>query len=167
MVLINFNCLIWLSLCQTPSILLLKCFTKFFNYLQLNSLLLSYLLLYHLLLNYLLLNYLLLNYLLLNYLLLNSLLLNSLLFYSLLPGVHTCTPLNLSLTGKSTFVHKPRNLKIARLLIEHGANPNLRIPNHDLVKPTLLQNVVTDLNNLGEMIIFESLMTIFEASVTF
>ena len=35
--------------------------------------------------------------------------------------------------GKSAFMLKPRNLKIARLLIEHGANPNLRIPNHDLV----------------------------------
>ena len=66
-------------------------------------------------------------------------------------GVHSCTPLNLALTGKSTFVLKQRNLKIARLLIEHGANPNLRIPNHDLVSRASCKT------NYSEKIIYQAL----------
>ena len=44
----------------------------------------------------------------------------------------SATPLNIVLTGRSSFFHQSRNLKLAFLLMQKGANPNLRIPNHDL-----------------------------------
>lgn len=47
-------------------------------------------------------------------------------------GAHTATPLALVLTGRSAFCGMPRNLYLAKLLVEKGANVNLRIPNHDL-----------------------------------
>ena len=36
------------------------------------------------------------------------------------------------LTGRSSYFHQSRNLKLALLLLTKGANPNLRIPNHDM-----------------------------------
>ena len=47
-------------------------------------------------------------------------------------GALSATPLNIVLTGRSSFFHQSRNLKLAYLLMQKGANPNLRIPNHDL-----------------------------------
>ena len=47
-------------------------------------------------------------------------------------GVHSATPLNLALGGRASYGGNPRNLKIVRMLVEKGANVNLRIPNHDL-----------------------------------
>ena len=47
-------------------------------------------------------------------------------------GALAATPLNMVLTGRSSYYHQPRNLKLAQLLLEKGANPNLRIPNHDM-----------------------------------
>jgi len=47
-------------------------------------------------------------------------------------GALAATPLNMVLTGRSSFFHQSRNLKLAQLLLARGANPNLRIPNHDL-----------------------------------
>ena len=47
-------------------------------------------------------------------------------------GALAATPLNMVLTGRSSYYHQSRNLKLARLLLEKGANPNLRIPNHDM-----------------------------------
>ena len=46
-------------------------------------------------------------------------------------GALSATPLNIVLTGRSSFFHQSRNLKLAYLLMQKGANPNLRIPNHD------------------------------------
>jgi len=42
------------------------------------------------------------------------------------------TPLNIVLSGPTGQHEQPRNLKLAKLLLEKGANPNLRIPNTDL-----------------------------------
>jgi len=47
-------------------------------------------------------------------------------------GALSATPLNMVLTGRSSFFHQSRNLKLAHMLIQKGANPNLRIPNHDM-----------------------------------
>ena len=47
-------------------------------------------------------------------------------------GALAATPLNIVLTGRSSFFHQSRNLKLAQLLLVRGANPNLRIPNHDM-----------------------------------
>lgn len=47
-------------------------------------------------------------------------------------GALAATPLNIVLSGRSSFFHQPRNLKLALLLLLRGANPNLRIPNHDM-----------------------------------
>ena len=47
-------------------------------------------------------------------------------------GEHADTPLNIALDGRSTYVGKPRNLKIARLLVERGADANFRVPDNDL-----------------------------------
>ena len=47
-------------------------------------------------------------------------------------GALAATPLNMVLTGRSSYYHQSRNLKLAQLLLEKGANPNLRIPNHDM-----------------------------------
>jgi len=47
-------------------------------------------------------------------------------------GALAATPLNMVLTGRSSYFHQSRNLKLAHLLLQKGANPNLRIPNHDL-----------------------------------
>lgn len=47
-------------------------------------------------------------------------------------GALSATPLNMVLTGRSSFFHQSRNLKLALLLMQKGANPNLRIPNHDM-----------------------------------
>ena len=47
-------------------------------------------------------------------------------------GALAVTPLNIVLTGRSSFFHQSRNLKLAQLLLVRGANPNLRIPNHDM-----------------------------------
>lgn len=47
-------------------------------------------------------------------------------------GALAATPLNMVLTGRSSFFHQSRNLKLALLLMTRGANPNLRIPNHDM-----------------------------------
>jgi len=47
-------------------------------------------------------------------------------------GALSATPLNIVLTGRSSFFHQSRNLKLAYLLLQKGANPNLRIPNHDM-----------------------------------
>ena len=47
-------------------------------------------------------------------------------------GALSATPLNMVLTGRSSYFHQSRNLKLAFLLIQKGANPNLRIPNHDM-----------------------------------
>jgi len=47
-------------------------------------------------------------------------------------GALSATPLNIVLTGRSSFFHQSRNLKLAHLLLQKGANPNLRIPNHDM-----------------------------------
>merc|ERR1719209_1428521 len=47
-------------------------------------------------------------------------------------GALAATPLNMVLTGRSSYYHQSRNLKLAYLLLEKGANPNLRIPNHDM-----------------------------------
>ena len=47
-------------------------------------------------------------------------------------GALSATPLNIVLTGRSSFFHQSRNLKLAYLLMQRGANPNLRIPNHDM-----------------------------------
>jgi len=47
-------------------------------------------------------------------------------------GALSATPLNMVLTGRSSFFHQSRNLKLAYLLLQKGANPNLRIPNHDM-----------------------------------
>jgi len=47
-------------------------------------------------------------------------------------GALSATPLNMVLTGRSSFFHQSRNLKLAHLLMQKGANPNLRIPNHDM-----------------------------------
>ena len=47
-------------------------------------------------------------------------------------GVHSATPLNLALGGRASFGGNPRNLKIVKMLVEKGANVNLRIPHHDL-----------------------------------
>ena len=44
-------------------------------------------------------------------------------------GALAATPLNIVLTGRSSFFHQSRNLKLAQLLLVGGANPNLRIPN--------------------------------------
>ena len=45
-------------------------------------------------------------------------------------GAHAATPLTLCLKGRSGGI--PRHLRMAKLLVEKGANVNLRIPNHDL-----------------------------------
>lgn len=47
-------------------------------------------------------------------------------------GALAATPLNIVLSGRSSFFHQPRNLKLAQLLLQRGANANLRIPNHDM-----------------------------------
>ena len=47
-------------------------------------------------------------------------------------GALSATPLNMVLTGRSSYFHQSRNLKLAFLLMQKGANPNLRIPNHDM-----------------------------------
>jgi hypothetical protein len=47
-------------------------------------------------------------------------------------GAHSATPLTLALTGRSSYLGQPRNLRLARLVAERGGNVNLRIPNHDL-----------------------------------
>ena len=47
-------------------------------------------------------------------------------------GALAATPLNMVLTGRSSFFHQSRNLKLALVLMTKGANPNLRIPNHDM-----------------------------------
>eukprot|EP00092_Neocalanus_flemingeri_P007283 GFUD01007865.1.p1 GENE.GFUD01007865.1~~GFUD01007865.1.p1 ORF type:complete len:1241 (-),score=282.81 GFUD01007865.1:403-4125(-) len=47
-------------------------------------------------------------------------------------GALSATPLNMVLTGRSSFFHQSRNLKLAHILLQRGANPNLRIPNHDM-----------------------------------
>ncbi len=48
-------------------------------------------------------------------------------------GAHAATPMTLALRGRSaSYSGQPRNLKLAKLLAEKGANVNLRIPNHDL-----------------------------------
>lgn len=47
-------------------------------------------------------------------------------------GALSATPLNMVLTGRSSFFHQSRNLKLAHILMQRGANSNLRIPNHDL-----------------------------------
>ena len=47
-------------------------------------------------------------------------------------GALAATPLNMVLTGRSSYFHQSRNLKLAHLLMQRGANPNLRIPNHDM-----------------------------------
>jgi len=47
-------------------------------------------------------------------------------------GALSATPLNMVLTGRSSFFHQSRNLKLAHILMQRGANPNLRIPNHDM-----------------------------------
>ena len=47
-------------------------------------------------------------------------------------GALAATPLNIVLTGRSSFFHQSRNLYLAHLLLVKGANPNLRIPNHDM-----------------------------------
>lgn len=47
-------------------------------------------------------------------------------------GALAATPLNIVLTGPGGQYQQPRNLKLARLLLQKGANPNIRIPNHDL-----------------------------------
>ena len=47
-------------------------------------------------------------------------------------GALSATPLNMVLTGRSSYFHQSRNLKLAHLLMQRGANPNLRIPNHDM-----------------------------------
>jgi len=47
-------------------------------------------------------------------------------------GAMSATPLNMVLTGRSSYFHQSRNLKMAQLLLQKGANPNLRIPNHDM-----------------------------------
>ena len=47
-------------------------------------------------------------------------------------GALSATPLNMVLTGRSSYFHQSRNLKLAHLLMQKGANPNLRIPNHDM-----------------------------------
>ena len=47
-------------------------------------------------------------------------------------GEHSDTPLNIALDGRSTYVGKPRNLKIARLLVERGVDANFRVPDNDL-----------------------------------
>ncbi len=48
-------------------------------------------------------------------------------------GAHAATPLSLALTGRSaSHSGRPRNLRLARLLVERGANVNLRIPDRDL-----------------------------------
>ena len=47
-------------------------------------------------------------------------------------GEHADTPLNIALDGRSTYVGKPKNLRIARLLVERGADANFRIPDNDL-----------------------------------
>ena len=38
-------------------------------------------------------------------------------------GALAATPLNMVLTGRSSFYHQSRNLKLAYLLLEKGANP--------------------------------------------
>ena len=47
-------------------------------------------------------------------------------------GEHADTPLNIALDGRSTYIGKPRNLRIARLLVERGADANFRVPDNDL-----------------------------------
>lgn len=47
-------------------------------------------------------------------------------------GNMAATPLNMVLTGRSSYFHQSRNLKLAHLLMQRGANPNLRIPTHDM-----------------------------------
>ena len=38
-------------------------------------------------------------------------------------GALAATPLNMVLTGRSSYYHQSRNLKLAFLLLEKGANP--------------------------------------------
>ena len=46
-------------------------------------------------------------------------------------GALAATPLNVVLTGRSV-TGQSRHLRLAQLLMARGANPNLRIPNHDM-----------------------------------
>ena len=47
-------------------------------------------------------------------------------------GNHSAIPLNLALTGRSSYGGQPRHLKLAKILVRRGANVNLRIPNLEL-----------------------------------